>query len=343
MLSTPAPEQYMLPLTLRITRNKFIANSVITLLIIAVPLYCLVTPDILDNPVIWILCFLFVAVLGISYLGTVSQRILLTNDGISYRKWFFTKEMEYTRITAVQVYYRSMGRGGNVPMLELSGETGDKILIDLILFDNPTNLWIICDVLKKNAYRVALHQSPEEFFAHPGETAWKRNIPPESYTLPLTLWVTRKTFISRIVVFLLGIAFLLFLFITHPPSDMGSWISFSLMGAVFLLIFLPLILPPIRLTEDRISYRKNFFWKTLEYGKINAVRFYYLDPVSGMGPVLELSGNTGDTITMSFDYQLISPENLPIIYDVLKKKAGLVTLNKSPEEFFANPDATVGK
>ena len=342
MLSTSAPEQYTLPLTLRITRNKFIADSVITLLIIAVPLYCLVTPGILDNPVIWILCFPFVALLGISYLGTVSQRILLTNDGISYRKRFFTKEMEYTGITAVQVYYRSMGRGGKVPMLELSGENGDKILIDLILFDNPANLWIICDVLKKNARQVDLHQTPEEFFAHPGETAWKKNIPQESYTLPLTLWVARKTFISRIVVFLLGIVFLLFLFITSPSPDMGSWISFSLMWAVFLLIFLPLLMPPIRLTEDRISYRKNFFWKTLEYERISAVRFYYLDPVSGMGPALELSGNTGDKITMSFDHQLISPENLPIIYDVLKKKTGLAALNKSPEEFFAHPGETAG-
>jgi hypothetical protein len=343
MLSTPAPEQYTLPRILRITRNKFIVNSVITLLIIAVPLYCLVTTNIRDKPVTWILFLLFVAVLGLSYLATISHVIRLTEDRISYRKWFFTNEMEYTRITAVQFYYRSIGRGGKVPMLELSGENGDKILIDLILFDSPANLWIICDVLKKNARQVALHQTPKEFFAHPGETAWKRNIPPGSYTLPLTLRVARKTFIFRIVVFLMGIGFLLFLFITHPPSDMGSWISFSLMWAVFLLISLPLILPPIRLTEDRISYRKIFFWKTLEYERISAVRFYYLDPVSGMGPVLELSGNAGDTITMSFDYQLISPENLPIIYDVLKKKAGLVALNKSPEEFFAHPDAMVGK
>jgi hypothetical protein len=59
-----------------------------------------------------------------------------------------------------------------------------------------------------------------------------------------------------------------------------------------------------------------------------------------MGPVLELSGNTEEKITLIFDYQLISPENLPLIYDVLKRKAGLANLNQSPEEFFAHPDTT---
>jgi len=45
---------------------------------------------------------------------------------------------------------------------------------------------------------------------------------------------------------------------------------------------------------------------------------------------------------MRFVNSFISPKNLPIIYDVLKKNASRAGIHKSPEEFFAHPDITAG-
>lgn len=49
-----------------------------------------------------------------------------------------------------------------------------------------------------------------------------------------------------------------------------------------------------------------------------------------------------DRITINLSIMFVSPANLWIIHNVLKKKAGLAGLHKFPEEFFAHSDTTVG-
>jgi hypothetical protein len=295
--------------------------------------------------VTWILCLLLAAGLGISCLDTISRGIRLTEDRISYGKWFFWKGLEYTRITAVRFYYRIAQRGVKLPMLELSGDTGNKITIDLGLFDTPTNLGIIYDVLNKNARHADFSNSPEAFFTDPGANALKGHMVPEPYTLPLTLRVARSTFMFWSILCLPIIAAMVyFAAIGSPPPNMVTWALVFLMIGGFSLLYLYFILPAIRLTEDKISYREHFFSKEMEYTTITAIRYYYRDSRSvwDSGPVLELSGDNGDKITMRFVNSFISPKNLPIIYDVLKKNASRAGIHKSPEEFFAHPDITAG-
>jgi hypothetical protein len=339
MLSKPAPEPYSLPLSIRITRNKFIANSVICPVLIAFFLGIAVFTYSPHSMGVCVLNLLIAAGLGLSYLDVILQEIRLTDDRISYRKWFFWKEMEYSRITAIRFYYRYIQHGVKLPMLALSGDTGDKITINLGMFDSPANLGIIYDVLNKNSPGVDISDSPEEFFTDPGATALKENMRPEPYTLPLILRVNRGLFLAVTILCLPVIPPLsYFIVFANPPVDIVGRVVMLLVAAFFLLWYLYMIMPAILLTDDKISYRERFFWKDMGYTRITAVRFYYTDTRSTWtsGPVLELSGDNGDRITMKFGV-FISPANLPIVYDVLKKKASLADLQKSPEEFFAHP------
>jgi hypothetical protein len=338
MLSKPLPVLYSLPLSIRITRNKFIANSVISLPLIAVLVYIVAFANPPVSTFTRIVGLLGSAVLGLSYLDIISREIRLTEDRISYRKWFFWKEIEYKRIPAGRFYYQIM-RGAKLPMLALSGDTGDRINLDLVLFDNPANLGIIYDVLNKNSPGADIYDSPGEFFTDPGATALNVNMRPEPYSLPLTLRVNRGLFLTVTILCLPVIPPLsYFIVFANPPTDVVGRVVMLLLAAFFLLWYLYMIMPAIRLTEDKISSREHFFSKEMEYARITAVRFYYTDSRSTWtsGPVLELSGDTGDKITMKFG-AFISPKHLPIIYDVLKKKAGQAGLQKSPEEFFAHP------
>jgi hypothetical protein len=103
------------------------------------------------------------------------------------------------------------------------------------------------------------------------------------------------------------------------------------------------VMPAVRLTGDRISYREFFFWQEMEYAEITGVRYYYRDTwtVWSSGPVLELSGKSGDRIAMQFG-PFISPAHLAVVYDVLNKKAPQANLRNSPGVFFARPDEMVG-
>jgi predicted outer membrane lipoprotein len=142
------------------------------------------------------------------------------------------------------------------------------------------------------------------------------------------------TFIALSVFFLPFIAILIF----------STWVLGLPLAAGVGLLYLNAITHEIRLTEDRISYREWFFSKEMEFQRITAVRYCYYKNTWAFwnwGPVLELSGDSGDTITISFG-TLINPERLPVIYDVLKKHALRADLRKSPEEFFRDPDPTAG-
>lgn len=334
MQPIPAPGQYTLPLTLRKNRRTFIASSVIFLLITAFPLYYLVTTNILDDPTIWIMCFLLAAFFGVFFLGGLSNGIRLTEDRISNRELFFSKEMEFQRITAVRFYIQNSGEVES-PILELSEDSGTTITINLGMFDSQKNRWIIYDVLKKKASRAGIKKSFEEFFTDPdAATPWRRNLKPGPYQLPLTLRMGLGTFIALSVLFLPFIGIAIF----------STWLPGPLAGAGVGLLYLNTITQGIRLTEDRISYREWFFSKEMEYQRITAVRYHYYKSTWAFwnwGPALELSGDSGDTITMKFG-TLINPEHLPVIYDVLKKNAIRADLRNSPEEFFAHPGAIAG-
>jgi hypothetical protein len=340
MLPIPAPVPYTLPLTLRKNRRPVITFSVgILLLCIAPTLYFATITNPPRTVGEWLIFFFIAGFFVLLFLGGLSNKIRLTEDRISYREWFFTKEMEYSRITKVRFYFRDAGRGGSIPTLKLSGGAGHPIAINLSMYASPANLWILYDILKKKACRVDLEKSPDEFFTIPGETAWRKNLQPKRYTLPLTLRIDRASFITISVIFLPLIAAILsFGVVFSPPPNLATWALFILITVFFLLLYLAMSLPAIRLTEDRISCRKWFFWKVIEYTKITKVRFYYRPswPSWDSNPILELSGDTGDTITVNFG-MIISVDHIPVIYDVLKKKAGLAVLNKSPEEFFAHP------
>ena len=338
MLSISAPMPYTLPLSLQKNKKVFIAGSVLFLLLGIAPFFCFgMSTDPAGDPVTWSICFLFAVFWGLAFFGVLSNNVRFSEDRISSREWFFWKEIEYARITAVRFYYRNMGRGGSIPILELSGDNRRKIAINLAMYGSPANLWIIYDVLKKKSCQADLGKSPEEFLTVPGETAWRKNILPESYTLPRTLRINRGPFIARSVFFLpLIAAIFLFGIVLNPPPNLVTWVLFIVIIAFFLLPYLSMILPAIRLTEDRISCRKWFFWKEMEYARITGVRFSY----RSSNPVLEISGDAGDRMTLSFG-MIISPEHLPVIYDVLKKKSCRADLGKSPEEFFAHPDVPV--
>jgi hypothetical protein len=325
---------YTLPLSLRKNLRTFIASSVILLLITAFPLYYLVTTNILDDPAIWMMFFLLAAFFGFIFLSGLSNEIRLTEDRVSCRESFFSKEMEYTRITAVRFYIQYSGKT-EYPILELSGDSGTTITINLGLFDSPANRWIIYDVLKKKATRAGINKSMEEFFTDPYRaTPWRRSLLPGPYRLPLTLRMSLGTFVALSVLFLPSIGILIF----------SPWMPGPPLGAGIGLLYLNTITQGIRLTEDRISYRKWFFSKGMEFQRITAVRYYYYQNTWAFwnwGPVLELSGDSGDTITMKFG-TLINPEHLPVIYDVLRKNAIRADLRNSPEEFFAHPNTMAG-
>jgi uncharacterized membrane protein YobD (UPF0266 family) len=226
------------------------------------------------------------------------------------------------------------------PILELSQDTGYRIAIDLSPVFSPANLSIIYDVLKKKAGLAGLRSSRVEFFTDPGVIAARGNmlpIPePEPYTLPLTLRVDRGSFIIWSVICMpLIAATLYFGIILNPPPNMQTWVLLLLIIAILGISYLVLIMPRIRLTEDRIFYRDLFFWKEIQYERITGIRFsshYH-------SLVLELPQDTDHKITINLS-PVISPANLSIIYDVLKKRAGLADFHTSSVEFFAVPGAT---
>ena len=340
MQPLPAPEPYTLPLTMRIDRGSFIVFSVIFLPGIAAALFfAAVTASPMTDMSAPALFLLFAAVLLFIYLHAITYRIRLAEDRISC-SWFFLRyEIDYTRITAVRFYYQvwggQVGECIKIPMLELSGDSGPMITISLGTLDKPENRGIIHEVLKKKASRADIAKSPEEFFLDPAVTAWRKNLLLQPYLLPLTLRVKLSIFITASVIILPLIAYFVSLAaFGRLPEDLVGCVFFFLVTAGLLHVYLSLVLPAIRLTGDRICYRKRFFWKEMEYSRITAVRFYYQDTWIAWtsGPVLELSGDNGETITMSF-CTLISPENLPVIYDVLKKKAPRAGLRNSPGVF----------
>ena len=343
MQPTPAPEPYTLPLTMRIGRGSFIVFSVIFLPIIAALSHSAVFTDTPSTMEEWVIWFLMAAFFSLLYLGIITQEMRLTEDRISCREWFSWKEMEYKRITAVRYYYWvNAWSGTNHPKLELTGDSGTSITINLDMFDSPKNRRIIHDVLKKKATRADINKFVEDFYADPNAIPWRKNLQPGPYTLPLTLPKDKGGFRTILIIFLLIILPGSLLF-TVFPGPVG-WVVCFLLIACYWLGYYIFIRPgwEVRLTEDRISYQEHSSGKEMEYKRITAVRYYRRDTgaEAGLEQILELSGDNGDTITISFGTNP-GPENIGIIYDVLKKKAPRADLRNSPGVFFAHPDTIV--
>lgn len=339
----PLPELCTLPLTIRIDRSLFILLSVIFLPVIAGLFHLAVFTDPPDNMAEWMIFILMLAFFSLIYLYIITLEIRLTEDKVSIGRWFYTQEMEYSRITAVR-YYLQPSEYQYLPMLELSGDNGEKITINLGMFDSPKNRLIIYNVLKKKATRAGIKKPMGEFFIDPDATPWKKDLLPEPYMLPLTLRMNQdSSTIWYVTIPLLIVVLFIIATISQPIMNIPGWMVFLVGITAFLLVYLIYIRPAVRLTKDRISYREWFFWKEMEYTRITAIRYYYQDLSSTLdsGQMLELSGDSGKTITMRFGMGF-SPGNLWVIYDVLKKKAGRADLGKSPEEFFAHPDVSAG-
>ena len=165
----PVPESYTLPYVILINRIPFIAMSVIFVPLIVAILYVLALGYPSNNTVGWVLDLLIATGFGLFYTGFISHKILLSENKLSCRQWFFTKEMEYANISGIRYYSWHSTRGIDSPMLELSGNTGEKITINLLPFVNPVNLSILYDVLKKNAHQADIRKSREEFFSEPDD------------------------------------------------------------------------------------------------------------------------------------------------------------------------------
>jgi hypothetical protein len=165
---------------------------------------------------------------------------------------------------------------------------------------------------------------------------------PEPYTLPLSLRIDRGSYIVFSVIFLLLIVSLLFFAIVIPLVTIESWIIVLIVAAGLALIYRYVITDEIRLIDDRICYREWFSKKEIEYTRITAVRYHNLIAGEDGAKIrlLEFSMDTGDKITLSPGMGFC-PEHLPVIYDVLKKKAPRANLRNSLEEFFTDSDTAV--
>jgi hypothetical protein len=343
MDTTPVPEPYTLPLTIRASRNEYIGFFVIWLLCGgAISLYTLVTTDPWVNLETWTCALVLFAGTGLLFLGPViTFKIRLEEDRISCREWFFLKEMEYSRITAVRFYVQQTEMV-NIPTLELTVDSSYKITIGLSMGDTPANRSILYEVLKKNATRAGINKSFEDFFSDPDTPpSWRKGLLPQSYSLPLTLRTNEHPFSFWLIIsaFLTAGLVITAIFI-NTMMNMAGWVVLLVgVGGIAFAYFWD-SLPAIRLTEDRISCREQTSWKEMEYTQITVVRFYNRDGSSDpdSAPVLELSGDSGDTITIG-PGMFANPGNIWIIYDVLKKKAPQAGLRNSPQVFFYHPEA----
>lgn len=120
----------------------------------------------------WVVWLVGLSCILLWHFWDFGPAIRLTEDRISYRQQLSWTDMEYSRIAAVRYYYwGTSSKRESPPLLELSGDNGDTITINIGMFDNQGNIWIIYDVLKKKAPQAGLRNSPGVFFAYQGATA----------------------------------------------------------------------------------------------------------------------------------------------------------------------------
>ncbi|NMB78319.1 MAG: hypothetical protein GYA23_04420 [Methanomicrobiales archaeon] len=337
-------EPYTLPLTMRITYGPFILLTVFIFLpLVAGPVYLAAFADPPDNIGVSMICFVILAGFFLFYLNGIMQEIRLTEEMMCYREWFFWKELEFKTITAARISFRPT-EIGNLPVLELSRDSGPTISISFSPFDSPKNRFVIYDVLKKKATRAGIYKSWEEFFTDPDANPKIKDLLPQPYTLPLTLPKNKSDFKTIVIIFLLIILPGSLLF-TIFPGPIGWVVCFLLIAGYWLGYYFVIRSGwKIRLCEDRICYQERSSRKEMEYQRITGVRYYRQETglEEGLEQVLELTGDNGDTITISFGTSP-NPESLGILYDVLKKKAPGANLGNSPGVFFYHPDGTAGR
>jgi hypothetical protein len=179
MQPIPAPEPYTLPLTMRITRRDIIMLFLFFLFLSGLSGFGGFADS--SGTMEWrMFSFLFSAGILLFCLDLITREIRLTEDKISYRAGFSWKEMEYSRITAVRYYYQETGMA-SLPALELTGDSGNTIIVGIDSFDSPKNRFIIYDVLKKKATRAGIYKPMVEFYTVPEENSWKKNLLPRPY------------------------------------------------------------------------------------------------------------------------------------------------------------------
>jgi hypothetical protein len=125
---------YTLPYILRINRIPFIALSVIFVPLISVIAFELISTGPGNDPVGWAAGLAIAVIFALFWLGFITQQIRLSDDRLSYRKWFVAKEMDYSSLSEISFYYREMGRGIHAPFVELSGSVGEKMAINMLPF-----------------------------------------------------------------------------------------------------------------------------------------------------------------------------------------------------------------
>ena len=148
--ATPlASFDYSLPYTIRVSKPPLIAMTGILLPLVAFLTYDLVvTPP--DGRSIW-----WVASIGIDitfalyWLAFITQRIWLSEELLSYRKWFVKKEMAYSTLSEVSFYLKDRGRGGPAPFVRISDEKGTNLSINLLPFLDGVQIRVLHDVLKR--------------------------------------------------------------------------------------------------------------------------------------------------------------------------------------------------
>jgi len=105
-----------------------------------------------------------------TWLGSVTQKVHLSEDRLSYRKWWSAKkEMEYSSLSRVSFYFRDSRYGIGPPVVELWGYTGESLLINLFPLKDGAKIWVLHDVLKRKAPQAKMERSFESIFPEPGD------------------------------------------------------------------------------------------------------------------------------------------------------------------------------
>jgi hypothetical protein len=171
MLQTTTMETVVLPHVIRINRIPFIAMTAIFPPLITAILVALAWGNPLKDIIGWCAGLLIAIVFSIWYLAFITQEIRLSEQKISYRQWFFLKEMQYGGISEIRCYYRYVKRGPDRPVLEILGKSGETIPINLLPFLNRKNMLDIFNVLQGHVPQADLKKCWKELFSESDDSA----------------------------------------------------------------------------------------------------------------------------------------------------------------------------
>jgi len=161
------PVNYTLPYIIRISRPPLIVMSVILVPLIAFITFELVSTGPGNQLVGWAACLGIDIMFGFVWLDYISQEIQLSEEWLSYRKWFVKRKMKYSTFSEISYYLKYRGRGIPAPYVKISGTAGENLSINLLPFLDVTKIRVFHDVLKRKAPHAMIDQSFEENFPDP--------------------------------------------------------------------------------------------------------------------------------------------------------------------------------